>query len=95
MSFEIKVKKILRFCLDHDYRFRVSAGRGWLGYIPAEKFLKRMYRMCMGRELDLENPLTYTEKLQWLKLYDHRPEYTRMVDKYAVKEYIAEKIGQE
>lgn len=95
MSFEMKVKKMLRFGLDHDYRFLVSAGRGWLGYIPPEKFLKRMYRICMGRELDLENPLTYTEKLQWLKLYDHRPEYTRMVDKYAVKEYIAERIGQE
>ena len=49
----------------------------------------------MGRELDLENPVDYTEKLQWLKLYDHRPEYTTMVDKYEVKDYVAQRIGKQ
>jgi hypothetical protein len=49
----------------------------------------------MGRELDLENPQTFNEKLQWLKLYDRRPEYTMMVDKYRVRDYIAEKLGEE
>lgn len=95
MSLITKSKKIGRFLWDSDYRFLVSAGRGWKADLPAADFLKRMYRICMGRELDLENPRTYTEKLQWLKLYDHRPEYTTMVDKYAVKQYVAEKIGAE
>lgn len=93
MSFERKLKKVLRFMVNRDYRLLVAAGRGWLGHLSPEDFLRKMYRVNMGRELDLENPSTYTEKLQWLKLYDHRPEYTKMVDKYAVKEYVAEKIG--
>ena len=49
----------------------------------------------MGRNLDLKNPKTFTEKLQWLKLYDRKPEYTSMVDKYAVKKLVADKIGSE
>ena len=38
---------------------------------------------------DLKNPKTFNEKLQWLKLYNRKPEYTRMVDKYEVKQYVA------
>jgi hypothetical protein len=49
----------------------------------------------MGYPLDLENPKTFNEKLQWLKLYDRKPIYTTMVDKYEVKKYIAEKLGEE
>lgn len=60
-----------------------------------EKFLKIAYRARMGKRLNLKNPKTYNEKLQWLKLYDRKPEYTTMVDKYAVREYIKEKIGEE
>lgn len=90
-----KMKKLLRFAVSPDYRFLVLANRGRKGKVPDEAFLKRLYRIHMGRELNLEKPTTYTEKLQWLKLYDHRPEYTRMVDKYAAKQYVAEKIGEE
>ena len=95
MSIKIKTKKILRFLTDKDYRFLVSAGRGWKKDMPAEEFLKRMYRIQMGRELNLEHPATYTEKLQWLKLHDHRDVYTTMVDKYAAKTYVAQRIGEE
>lgn len=49
----------------------------------------------MGYKLDLENISTFNEKLQWLKLYDRKPEYTMMVDKYLVKEYVANIIGKE
>ncbi len=48
----------------------------------------------MKKELNLENPQTFNEKLQWLKLYDRKPEYTVMVDKYAAKRYAAERIGE-
>ena len=49
----------------------------------------------MGEDLYLNNPKTFNEKLQWLKLYDRKPEYTMMVDKYKVREYIKEKLGKE
>ena len=48
-----------------------------------------------GKILHLENPRTFTEKLQWLKIYDYKPEYTQMVDKLAVKDYVASRIGKE
>lgn len=60
-----------------------------------ELFLKIRFWLKMGRKLDLKNPKTYNEKLQWLKLYDRKPEYTTMVDKYAVKEYVARIIGEQ
>ena len=58
-------------------------------------YLQLAYRVKFGKELNLDNPKTFNEKLQWLKLYDRRPEYTTMVDKYAVKDYVAKKIGDE
>ena len=58
-------------------------------------FLKCAYKAKMDKKLNLENPQTFNEKLQWLKLYDRKPEYTQMVDKYVAKEYVANKIGEE
>ena len=58
-------------------------------------FLKIQFRLKMGYPLNLDNPQTYNEKLQWLKLYNRRPEYTKMVDKYEVKKYVASIIGEE
>lgn len=58
-------------------------------------FLKLRFRIIMGRKLDLISPRAYNDKLQWLKLYDRRPIYTTFVDKYAVKNYVAEIIGEE
>ena len=62
---------------------------------PDKLFLQLKFRLLMGKKLDLKNPKTFNEKLQWLKLYNRRPEYTMMVDKYAVKQYIANKIGEQ
>ncbi len=63
--------------------------------LPEKFYMKRLYRCLMGRKLDLENPKSFTEKLQWLKLYNRKPEYTVMVDKYAVKDYVSGIIGEE
>ena len=49
----------------------------------------------MGYWPNLKEPKTFVEKINWLKLHDRNPEYTKMVDKYQVKEYVAQKIGQE
>ena len=61
--------------------------------IPDEPYLKVLFRLKMGRKLDLKNPKTYNEKLQWLKLYNRKQEYSMMVDKYEVKNYVANIIG--
>ena len=58
-------------------------------------FLKMKYSLCMADSLDILSPTTFNEKLQWLKLYDRKPQYTVMVDKYKVREYIADKIGEQ
>lgn len=58
-------------------------------------YLKLIYWLIFGRKLDLKNPQTFNEKLQWLKLNNRKTEYTTMVDKYEVKKYISEKIGEE
>lgn len=58
-------------------------------------FLKIKYKHLMDKKLDLKNPQTFNEKLQWLKLYDRKEEYIKMVDKLAVKDYIANLIGDE
>lgn len=49
----------------------------------------------MGHWINWKHPKTFTEKLQWLKIYDFKPEYTRLVDKLAAKDYVAERIGIE
>lgn len=64
-------------------------------WIPDKWYLQMFYYLNTGKPLNLKNPLTFSEKLQWLKLYNRKPEYTMMVDKYAVKEYVAGIIGKE
>lgn len=66
-----------------------------LNNLPDEAYLKLKYRIRMGKKLNLKNPRTFNEKLQWLKLHDRKPEYTTMVDKAAVKALVAEKIGSQ
>ena len=64
-------------------------------YYSDRKWLETVFPLIMGYDLNLDNPKTYNEKLQWLKLYDRNPLYTKLVDKYEVKEYIANIIGKE
>ena len=63
--------------------------------IPDKLFLYIEYYCLMGKVLHLNNPKTFNEKLQWLKLYGRRPIDTVLSDKYAVKEYISKTIGSE
>lgn len=56
-------------------------------------FLKIQYRLTMGKRLNLDSPQSFNEKLQWLKINNRKPEYTTMVDKYAVKDYVASVLG--
>lgn len=65
-----------------------------LNWVPDRPYLQMVYHLETGKKLNLDEPKGFNEKLQWLKLYDRKPEYTQMVDKYGVREYIREKIGE-
>lgn len=60
-----------------------------------ETYLKILYRLRIGRKLNLENPVTFNEKMQWLKLHDRNPNYTNLADKLKVRDYISEIIGDD
>ena len=68
---------------------------GLLNFIPDKAYLKAVFKAETGYQLDLEHPRTYNEKLQWLKLYDRKPEYVMYADKYKVRDYIAKTIGDQ
>ena len=63
--------------------------------IPDRLYLYLQYRYHLGKKLNLNNPQTFNEKIQWLKLYDRKPEYPTYVDKFAVREHIKRTIGEE
>ncbi len=58
-------------------------------------FIRMKWKLRMDYPLNLDNPKTYNEKLQWLKLHDHNPLYTTMVDKYEAKKYVEKIVGEE
>ncbi len=91
----MKIKNLIKFVISRDYRFLFFSAKGMKADVPSKDFITRMYKIKIRKKLDLEKPVLYTEKLQWLKLYDQRPEYTIMVDKCAAKDYVASKIGEE
>lgn len=62
---------------------------------PDKFFLKAKFRLRMGQQLNLKDPQSFSEKLQWLKIYNRNPEYTKMVDKFEVKQYVANIIGDQ
>ena len=60
-----------------------------------KKYLRKLFKYRLGRELNFDNPQTYNEKLQWMKLYDKNPNYTILVDKHSVREYVEKKCGSD
>lgn len=64
-------------------------------FLSDENYLKLLFRHRLGYKLNLDDPQTFNEKLQWLKLYDRRDEYTQMVDKVEAKKYVASIIGNQ
>lgn len=80
---EVNTKKII----DHILNSRVFRP------LPDSMYLKIRYRLKTGEKLNLDNPKTFNEKLQWLKIHDRRDIYTTMVDKCEAKEYVEKVIG--
>lgn len=75
--------------------WNLSVSHGLTNIIPDKTFLKINYRVKKGKKLNLKNPKSFNEKIQWIKLYDHNPKYTKMVDKYEAKKYVSEIIGEQ
>mgnify|MGYP002522701766 CR=1 FL=1 len=85
ISYYIKQPRVLLISLLHHFGTR----------IPDKLYLKWLFRLKVRKRLDLTSPKTFSEKLQWLKLYDRNPEYTKMVDKITAKDYVAGIIGDQ
>ena len=67
----------------------------FLRFLPDKAYIQLYYFAQFKHFCNLKNPKTYNEKLNWLKLNDRNPEYTKMVDKYEVKKYVSNIIGEE
>lgn len=63
--------------------------------VPDKMWVELIYRYKFGKKLNLKNPVTFNEKLQWLKIYDHNEQHAILVDKEKVKAYVADLIGEE
>ena len=63
--------------------------------MPDKYYLKKVFKLRMGKELNLRNPQTFNDKLNWLKLHDRNPVYTVMADKYLAREYVKFRLSSE
>ena len=92
MSVFTKVKKYLT---SPEYRFKTNYDRGVYDSLSDKDFLIKKYKMVNGIKLDLDDPKTFCEKIQYLKIYDRNPLYTVLQDKYLVRDHVAKLIGEE
>ena len=84
---------LYKYTTDYQYRFIANNGFGLYNHMDDVTFLKKMYQIKTGRQLNLDNPQRFNEKLQWLKIHNRKDIFTTMVDKYEVKSLVADKIG--
>lgn len=92
MSFRKKIYKVIK----NPYILVSSLGiKGYLKWLPDDIYLRLVYKAIMNKKLNLKNPVTFNEKLQWLKINDRKTIYTKLVDKYEVRDYISNIIGEE
>ena len=94
MNISKLLTSLRRYVTESSYRFGINTYIGLNKKMSDKDFLLKSYTVKFGKKLDLVYPETFNEKLQWLKLYARKPEYTVMVDKYKARDYIAEKIGE-
>ncbi len=87
------ITRLSKYITDPCQRFMYNNKLGLYRNMDDLRFYRRYYQLSMGKDFDLNNPVTYNEKIQWLKLYDRNPMYTKLVDKAAVKDIVASKIG--
>ncbi len=89
------MKKIIKYLTHPREALICLMNKNFFFFLQDKLYLKWKYKLLIGKKLDLKNPKLLSEKLQWLKLYNRNPEYTEMVDKYEVRNYIENKIGKQ
>lgn len=88
----MKIKKYI----ENPYRIiNLIAKTGIMNWMNDEIYLKMRYRATLGKKLNLKNPKTFNEKIQWLKINDRKDYYHLLVDKYEAKKYVSKIIGSE
>ena len=95
-----KVKTFIKLlCYDREKilsAFFLNFNKTKLSHFITDKaMIKMQYRAVFGKKIDLNNPKSFNEKLQWLKLYDRNNEYIKLVDKFEVRSHIKNEIGEE
>ena len=90
-----RIKTAIRLLKNHPGEFKASLVKMIAPLLSDKAYLSRMFYYRMGKKIDWDAPKTYSEKLQWLKLYDRNPRYTSLVDKYEVKDYVSGIVGEE
>lgn len=88
-------KKIKRYFSNPYYALGYDLIQSHPHWMPDKYYLSVLWKMVMGETIDWKTPETFCEKLQWLKLYDRKPIYTTLVDKYRVKRWVVDKIGEQ
>jgi len=87
------MKKIIKALLHPRIVFLYILETSGSRLLPDKIYLKLKYFLKLNKKLNLDYPVTFNEKLQWLKLYNRKPEYSVMVDKYRMRSYVADRIG--
>lgn len=88
------IRKLIKYIGKPKMLIQIIMTTKITNFIPDSIFLKLKYKLAIGNKLDLNNPKTFNEKIQWLKINDKKDIYTKMVDKYEVKKYVADIIGR-
>lgn len=89
------IKTAVRLFIKEPRTFKIAMWQTFSPVLPEKLYLKVLFKLKMGYKLDLESPRTFAEKCQWLKLFDRKPIYHQMVDKYEAKKLVASIIGED
>lgn len=91
-----RLKKGVKLLFNNPKEFLIALNAfGIYNWIPDKLYLKIIYRLHFREKLNLKTPKSFNEKLQWLKLYDRNPKYCNLADKYLVREFVKETIGEQ
>lgn len=95
MNITENIMTLFKTFYDRNMLFLIKNRLGLYNSMSDEEFIKKMFKVTLGYNIDLNNPRTFNEKLQWLKLNYRRNMLTKLVDKYAVRGYVSKKLGEE
>jgi len=89
-----KIDTFITLMRNHESIVGPFGDNGMLNWMPDSIYLRLQFSSVMGKRLNLKNPVTFNEKLQWLKLHDRNPKYSYLVDKVEAKKAVASIIGE-